>query len=82
MPRVREPQLMSGTGDQTAKFGAVRRASFRVTRAANDNHPTHALWRRFVAGGMAVLFAVSLILVGLVCIARADEALSPFIIGN
>jgi len=31
---------------------------------------------------MAVLFAVSLILVGLVCIARADEALSPFIIGN
>ncbi len=81
MPRVREPQVMSGSGDQTAQFGAVRRAPFRVTRAANDNHPTHALWRRFVAGGMAVLFAASLILVGLVCIARADEA-APFITGN
>ena len=81
MARVREPQVMSGSGDETAQFGAVRRSSFRIARAANDNHPTHALWRRVVAGGMAALFAASLILVGLVCIARA-EALSPFIIEN
>jgi hypothetical protein len=80
MPRVREPQV-TGSGDQPAQFGAVRRAPFRIARAANDNHPTHALWRRVVAGSMAALFAASLILVGLVCIARADGA-APFIIGN
>jgi len=81
MPRVREPDVISGSSDQTAQFGAVRRTPFRIARAANDNHPTHSLWRRFVAGGMAVLFAASLILVGLVCIARAEE-IAPFIIGN
>jgi hypothetical protein len=82
MARVREPQMMSGSSDQTAQFGTVRRTHFRIARAANDNHTTHALWRRFVAGVMVVLFAASLILVGLACIARANEALAPFIIGN
>ena len=81
MPRVREPDVISRSTDQAAQFGAVRRAPFRIARAANDNHPTHALWRRVVAGSMAALFAASLILVGLVCIARADEAAS-FITGN
>jgi len=81
MSQVREPQVMSGSGDQTAQFTAVRRVPFRVARAANDNRPTHSLWRRVVAGSMAALFAASLILVGLVCIARA-EALAPFLMGN
>ena len=43
----------------------------RVDRIANDNHSIHAPWRRFVAASMAVLFAASLILVGLACIANA-----------
>jgi len=80
MPRVREPQVIST--DQAVQFGAVRRTHFHIARPANDNHSAHALWRRFVAAGMAVLFAASIILVGLVCIAHADEALTPFIIGN
>ena len=82
MPKVREPHMITGLNDRTAQSGAVRRNHVRMARAANDNHPTHALWRRLVAGSMAVLFAASLILVGLVCIARADEALALFIVGN
>ena len=45
----------------------------RALPAANDNHRTHSTWRRVVAGGMAALFAASLILVGLVCVTRAAE---------
>ena len=79
MPRVREPLVMSASDSGPAQLGAVR--SLRVARAANDNHSIHAPWRRFVAASTAMLFAASIILVGLVCIARADEALAPFI-GN
>ena len=77
MPPVGDPHVVSASGGRTAQITA----RVRVSRAANDNHPTHAIWRRFVAASMAVLFAASLILVGLACIARADE-LAPFIIGN
>jgi len=51
----------------------------RMARAANDNHRIHAPWRRFVAASMAALFAASLILVGLVCIAQAGERLPSFV---
>jgi hypothetical protein len=51
----------------------IRSPSPRIAAAANDNHRTHAPWRRFVAASMAALFAASLILVGMVCIARAGE---------
>jgi len=64
-----------------AQVGPLRSARVRVARAANDNHPIHATWRRVVAASMATLFAASLILVGLVCIARAGE-LGPLIIGH
>ena len=77
MPPVGDPHVVSASGGPTARI-ATR---VRVARAANDNHSTHATWRRFVAASMAVLFAASLILVGLVCIARAGE-FAPFIIGN
>jgi hypothetical protein len=50
----------------------------RVARAANDNHRTHSAWRRFVAGGMAALFAASLILVGLACVAHAESIAQTF----
>jgi hypothetical protein len=82
MPRVGEPHVKSASSDQTALVGGVRRTHLRIARAANDNHSIHTPWRRFVAAGMAVLFAASIILVGLVCIARAGELLAPFIIGN
>jgi hypothetical protein len=59
-----------------AQIAAVRTTRVRVARAANDNHSIHTTWRRIVAASMAALFAASLILVGLVCIGRAD------IIGN
>jgi hypothetical protein len=81
MPPVGDPQGMSASGARTAHISAVPRTYVRTARAANDNHPIHATWRRFVAAGMAVMFAASLILVGLVCIARAGE-LAPFIIAN
>jgi len=80
MPPVGEPT--SGSVDRTAHIGVVQRTRVRIARAVNDNQPIHATWRRLVAAGMAVAFAASLILVGLVCIARADEALAPFIIGH
>ena len=76
MPGVGEPHVMSASSARAAGAPAVQRTHFRIARAANDNHRTHAPWRRFVAASMAVLFATSLILVGLVCIGRAD------IIGN
>ena len=76
MPRVGKPHVMSASGASTP--GIARMTSVRVARAANDNHSIHAPWRRVVAASMAVLFAASLILVGLVCIANA----TTFIIGN
>jgi len=54
----------------------------RVARAANDNHRTHSAWRRFVAGGMAALFAASLILVGLACVAHAASISESFVSKN
>jgi hypothetical protein len=76
MPPVGDPYLESTSGGRTAQIGPTRATRVRVTRAANDNHSIHATWRRMVAVSMAALFAASLILVGLVCIGRAD------IIGN
>ena len=81
MPSVGDPHLVSASGGQVATIGPVRSTRVRVARPANDNHSIHATWRRVVAASMAALFAASLILVGLVCIARADE-LAPLIIGN
>ena len=80
MVPVGEP--MSGSVGRTGQISVAHRTRVRAARAANDNQPIHAAWRRVVAAGMAVLFAASLILVGLVCIARADETVGPFIIGN
>ncbi len=40
---------------------------------ANDNVPTHALWRKIVAASIGTLFAIALVLVGLVCTAHAAE---------
>jgi hypothetical protein len=77
MPPVGDPYVVPVSGGRAAQMTT----RVRVARAANDNHPTHAAWRRVVAASMALLFAASLILVGLVCIARAGE-FAPFIIGN
>ena len=77
-----EPQVTSAVDAEAVGPVVVRRTRMRIARAANDNHRTHAPWRRFVAASMAALFAASLILVGLVCIARADEGLASFVIGN
>jgi hypothetical protein len=41
------------------------RARLKLRAAANDNAPVHPLWRRAVAGGMAVVFALTLGLFGL-----------------
>jgi hypothetical protein len=76
MPPVGDPHIVSASGGRTAQIGPLRTTRVRIARAANDNHSTHATWRRIVAASMAALFAASLILVGLVCIGRAD------IIGN
>ena len=76
MPPVGDPHVVSASSGRTAQVGPVRATRVRVARAANDNHSTHAIWRRIVAASMAALFAASLILVGLICIGRAD------IIGN
>lgn len=76
MPPVGDPHLESASGGRTVRIDPARATRVRVARAANDNHPLHATWRRVVAAGMAALFAASLILVGLVCIGGAD------IIGN
>jgi len=79
MRPVGEPHVRPASGSEAAGLIAVRRSQLRVARAANDNHRTHAPWRRFVAAGMATLFAASLILVGLVCIANAGESPVPSI---
>jgi hypothetical protein len=67
-----DPHLTS-----SERTGSVRAANPPIRRtasiAANDNHRIHSKWRRVVAGGMAALFAASLILVGLVCVTRAAE---------
>jgi hypothetical protein len=81
MPQVRDPHVVSASSGRTPQIGPVRATRVRLARAANDNHSIHATWRRVVAASMAALFAASLILIGLVCIARADE-LAPRIIGN
>ena len=73
MRPVGEPHEMPVSSAETVSRTVVRRAPIRIVRAANDNHRTHAPWRRFVAASMAALFAASLILVGLVCIAQAGE---------
>jgi len=73
MPSAGEPHVIPVSRAQAVGPGAIRRTPVRIARAANDNHRTHAPWRRFVAASMAALFAASLILVGLVCIANAGE---------
>lgn len=73
MRPVGEPHEMPASGAERVSLTAVRRTPIRIARAANDNHRTHAPWRRFVAASMAALFAASLILVGLVCITQAGE---------
>ncbi len=73
MRPVGEPHEMPASSAGTVSLTAVRKTPIRITRAANDNHRTHAPWRRVVAASMAALFAASLILVGLVCIAQAGE---------
>jgi len=82
MRSIGEPHVMPASGSEVAGASAVRRAHVRIAQAANDNHRTHAPWRRFVAASMAALFAASLVLVGLICIARADERLASFFIAN
>jgi len=79
MRPVGEPHLSSASSAEAAGPIAVRRTQVRIARAANDNHRTHAPWRRLVAASMAALFAASLILVGLACIANAGEPLATFI---
>ena len=79
MRPVGEPQASPASSAGATSLRAIRRTPIRVVRAANDNHRTHAPWRRFVAASMAALFAASLILVGLVCIAQAGEG-SPSVV--
>jgi hypothetical protein len=51
-----------------ADLGTARTVKLRA--AANDNSRAHPAWRRLVAGGMALVFAFSLAVVGLMlCIA-------------
>ena len=73
MPSAGEPRVTPALRAQAQGSDSIRRTPVRIVRAANDNHRTHSLWRRFVAASMATLFAASLILVGLVCIANAGE---------
>jgi hypothetical protein len=82
MPSAGEPDAMPEATAETAGSGAVRRMPIRIARAANDNHRLHAPWRRLVAASMAALFAASLILVGLVCIANAGVPLPPVTASN
>jgi hypothetical protein len=77
MARVREPDAMSALSAKAFAPGALRKMPLRV-RPANDNERTHSPWRRLFAASTAALFAASLILVGLVCIARADDG-APFV---
>jgi hypothetical protein len=41
------------------------RGPVKTRPAANDNAPTHPAWRRAVAGGVALIFALTLALFGL-----------------
>jgi hypothetical protein len=41
--------------------------------AANDNGSIHAPWRRVVAAGIAALFTLTVVLIGLVCTVSAAE---------
>ena len=66
-----DPHLTSSERIRSARANPPIRLS--AAPAANDNCRTHSAWRRIVAGGMAALFAASLILVGLVCVTRAAE---------
>jgi hypothetical protein len=68
-----DPHLISSERSRPGWQAADLSLGTRVSRAANDNHRTHAAWRRFIAAGMAALFAASLVLVGLICVARAVE---------
>jgi hypothetical protein len=68
-----DPHLISSESTRPGWQVADSRLRVRVARAANDNQRTHTAWRRFVAAGMAALFAASLVLVGLICVARAAE---------
>jgi carboxymethylenebutenolidase len=72
MPRVDQTQMTSASGVETT--GCVQRMHVRKALAANDNHRTHAPWRRFVAASMAALFAASAVLVGLICLAQAAQS--------
>jgi len=56
-----DPHLISSESAGPGWQVADSRLRIRVSRAANDNHRTHATWRRFVAVGMAALFAASLL---------------------
>jgi len=67
-----DPHLTSSERIRSAR-AANPPIRLSVAPAANDNYRTHSAWRRIVAGGMAALFAASLILVGLVCVTRAAE---------
>ncbi len=73
MRPAEDPHLISSESARPGRLGADSRLRMGVSRAANDNQRTHAVWRRFVAAGMAALFAASLVLVGLICVARAAE---------
>jgi carboxymethylenebutenolidase len=64
--------MTSAAGEVTTR--RVEKMPNHKVRPANDNHRTHAPWRRVVAGGVAALFAASAILVGLVCIAKAAQS--------
>ena len=55
----------------SGRFSASRRIV--KVAAANDNAPTHALWRKVVAAAIGVVFAFALVLVGLVCTGHAAE---------
>ena len=79
MPSAGEPHVKPVSPARVSGPGTLRGTPVRVARAANDNHRTHAPWRRFVAASMAALFAASLILVGLVCIANAGELLATIV---
>ena len=53
-----------------AVIGRLGRGKPRA--AANDNGAAHAAWRKVVAGGMAFVFALSLVVMGLMlCAAPA-----------
>lgn len=59
------------------RVGADEFSSADFYDAANAIPQAHAPWRRVVAAGIAVLFAASIVLIGLICTtgkAAADDA--------